>query len=618
MPRKKIKEIHKNNIPINHINNNINNIYPIDNTNGKEGSTTQNCEIIPKRALPELKINKNNLRSESDKDKKEDKKQIQLPKNNANNLIKTNSLLKKKNVIFPKIKNLLHDSCYNSNLEISNNSNNNSINSNSLNNHTNIFTFHNNIVPIKNKKSSVDKENDKDSFNQHKKKNLSLPKKTTSQRGVRPKNNLTEKNKEIINNKHLLIHKKNKNIVGSNKLTNMTPFTNNNVLNNKNNNENGLILTNSLVNKNNLFSPLDELKEIDNFIEKMDMKYPNPLFSILRGEQNTFSKLYSMKKTVELSYDIFKNTYKNFVNSTISNNTINNPLIKAYSYNSSIGNIRDYNEDTITVTEINIKNESLYFFGLYDGHGGNGCSLYLKENLHKQIQEFSIEGIKKAIISTEEKFLTTSAIDEKGKLKDSSGSCGIIVCIQNNKCIIGNVGDSRAVIIKNNKIFYFTEDHKPSNIKEKERIKKEGGYTYQTPSFFPIYQNGKEIESPWRVFPGRLSVSRTFGDILAKEEKFGGKKGVIVALPDIKEFEINNEFNLIIIGCDGIFDVLSNEELLDCVKIILKEKGKLSDDYNINDLCGDFANMIIKSALAKDSFDNVSCVVIVLSLEGII
>jgi protein phosphatase 2C family protein 2/3 len=41
------------------------------------------------------------------------------------------------------------------------------------------------------------------------------------------------------------------------------------------------------------------------------------------------------------------------------------------------------------------------------------------------------------------------------------------------------------------------------------------------------------ILGPFRVLPGRLSVSRTFGDIEAKLEKFGGKPGVIIAQPEI-------------------------------------------------------------------------------------
>ena len=70
-------------------------------------------------------------------------------------------------------------------------------------------------------------------------------------------------------------------------------------------------------------------------------------------------------------------------------------------------------------------------------------------------------------------------------------------------------------------------------------------------------------------------------------------------------------------ACDGIFDVLKNEELLECIKIVIKEKNITNfKDVNMHQLCGDFADMIIKSALAKDSFDNVSCIVIAINLES--
>jgi protein phosphatase 2C family protein 2/3 len=39
---------------------------------------------------------------------------------------------------------------------------------------------------------------------------------------------------------------------------------------------------------------------------------------------------------------------------------------------------------------------------------------------------------------------------------------------------------------------------------------------------------------PVRVNPGRLSVSRTFGDIEAKLARFGGNPKVVVADPEIK------------------------------------------------------------------------------------
>lgn len=37
-----------------------------------------------------------------------------------------------------------------------------------------------------------------------------------------------------------------------------------------------------------------------------------------------------------------------------------------------------------------------------------------------------------------------------------------------------------------------------------------------------------------RVFPGRLSVSRTFGDIEAKVREYGGIPNVISAEPEIR------------------------------------------------------------------------------------
>lgn len=72
------------------------------------------------------------------------------------------------------------------------------------------------------------------------------------------------------------------------------------------------------------------------------------------------------------------------------------------------------------------------------------------------------------------------------------------------------------------------------------------------------------ILGPHRVFPGRLSVSRTFGDIEAKLIKYEGNPNVVIAEPDITCFKIRNNNDFILIGCDGIFDKLSNK---DCVHL---------------------------------------------------
>mgnify|MGYP001185884783 CR=1 FL=1 len=65
---------------------------------------------------------------------------------------------------------------------------------------------------------------------------------------------------------------------------------------------------------------------------------------------------------------------------------------------------------------------------------------------------------------------------------------------------------------------------------------------------------------PVRVIPGRLSVSRTFGDCQAKLEKYNGNPYVIVVDPEIHYVNIaEDSHDFILLGCDGIFDRLSTD-----------------------------------------------------------
>ncbi len=90
------------------------------------------------------------------------------------------------------------------------------------------------------------------------------------------------------------------------------------------------------------------------------------------------------------------------------------------------------------------------------------------------------------------------------------------------------------------------------------------------------------IVGPLRVLPGRLSVSRTFGDAEAKIEKFGGNSRVVIATPEIKQFKISGEHDFVVLGCDGIFDKLSNEETIECVWNSVSDNKTLSFANNVH------------------------------------
>jgi len=68
-----------------------------------------------------------------------------------------------------------------------------------------------------------------------------------------------------------------------------------------------------------------------------------------------------------------------------------------------------------------------------------------------------------------------------------------------------------------------------------------------------------------RVLPGRLSVSRTFGDAEAKLAITGGNPNVVISIPEIKSFKITRDHDFIVLGSDGIFDKLSNRDTIQCV-----------------------------------------------------
>ena len=681
MLRKKINELQKDNSTI--INRelpNMNKLQAIKNIN--PNINYKKIEKITKNNLPELRLSKIKSRIESEiSATNKNMNQSNINSKNINeiqngkklfiNKKKNNSLTKKNEIVFPKILNSIKSNNIYKQYEKYNNidsnnsfENNNGSISNEYRNFNTINNSHIILNKIQNKSKRDISNNNNNTIELHKIKQKKAKNICFSQIITTNKSNINNNVENVDKNfQHYLLLQS---LPKDNKSYMPIPLLNissslNNIHNNEKDskrimkNENNKILSNNINNiksiqvktikqspsAKNINFMENELKELDNVAEKLNKinsilnkLSPISVSSIINKNSliNNINNINTPSTNpISISPDILQKSFPYYEESITSYfqefSPRENYIIKGFAYNTSRGNIRNYNEDTITVEKIKLKKteEYFYFFGIYDGHGGNGCSLYLKENLHNYIQEFSVNGIKRAIYESENEFLTKRALDENDNLCDSSGSCGIIAMIKKNQLIISNTGDSRIVLYKNGKIFFVTKDHKPDSDTEKERIKNAGGQIYQSPSIVPIYQNGKKLSLPWRVLPGRLSVSRTFGDIEAKLERFGGKKGVITPYPDVTEIELNNEFDFMVIGCDGIFDVLSNEDLFDIWNIVLKERKmdentfrnmEKNNEIDIDHLCGDFAGLIIKSALAKNSFDNVSCIVIVFNIHN--
>ena len=104
-----------------------------------------------------------------------------------------------------------------------------------------------------------------------------------------------------------------------------------------------------------------------------------------------------------------------------------------------------------------------------------------------------------------------------------------------------------------------------------------------------------------------MSVSRTFGDPEAKIPSYGGIPGAVIAIPDIKVFKIKDEYDFIVLGSDGIYDTMKNNDILQSVvKTVDKYKGKKS----VHEICAASVECIVKNSLIRLTTDNVTVIMI--------
>ena len=221
------------------------------------------------------------------------------------------------------------------------------------------------------------------------------------------------------------------------------------------------------------------------------------------------------------------------------------------------------------------------FFGVFDGHAGSKVSQYCAENLlncivecfesEKEEDTVSLEKAKEGIVQG---FLST---DKKLKEEpqwssgeDRSGTTAITVMLTPSHIIWGNCGDSRGLLCRNGKLCYATEDHKPYNASEKDRIEKAGGTVMMQ-----------------RV-NGSLAVSRALGDFDYKRcTDLKPNEQLVSPEPDISVNDREDTDEFLFLACDGIFDVMSNEDVI----TYISRQLTLSSD--LAQICSDLLDLCL-------------------------
>jgi serine/threonine protein phosphatase PrpC len=81
---------------------------------------------------------------------------------------------------------------------------------------------------------------------------------------------------------------------------------------------------------------------------------------------------------------------------------------------------------------------------------------------------------------------------------------------------------------------------------------------------------------------------------------------VITAEPDIKSFRLNSEYEFVLLASDGVFDKMTNREVLQSAWNSVAE----SQAPNIHQQCGKAVDAVLKASLLRRSLDNVTCVIV--------
>lgn len=302
---------------------------------------------------------------------------------------------------------------------------------------------------------------------------------------------------------------------------------------------------------------------------------------------------------------------------------------RAYAARTNNGLFRDYNEDRVSIIQkIYIDQTQDYptsFFGLFDGHSGASCADFLRDNLHQFItkqgcyRKDKSRALREGLIECETRFLEIAK-----QSTDNSGACALVCLLENTKAYVANVGDSRAILSRGRGRLaqQITQDHKPEADVEKERIFGNGGGIFRSKKC--VYREvtdcrGKVSDviedtryGPYRVDPGGLSVSRTIGDLQAKDIAMKGNPRCIVPHPDCYEVELTPDTDFAVVACDGVFDVLKNKDVTDGVWSVLQQWTR---SKGLKEACRLASEYVMKMSFDKKSMDNITVIVIAFQEE---
>ncbi|XP_010941495.1 probable protein phosphatase 2C 47 [Elaeis guineensis] len=277
------------------------------------------------------------------------------------------------------------------------------------------------------------------------------------------------------------------------------------------------------------------------------------------------------------------------------------PTLRSGSY-TDIGTRKDMEDEHICINDLPAHLGYLFrcptpsaFYGVFDGHGGPDAAAYIRRHAIRflfeeasfpqasQVDNAFLDEVESSIRKS---FLNADlALANDCTISSSSGTTALTALVLGRLLLVANIGDCRAVLCRKGEAVEMSQDHRPIHEAELQRIKASGGFVDDG------YLNGV------------LSVTRALGDW---DMKFPcGSCSPLISEPEFRQTILSEEDEFLIMGCDGIWDVMSSQHAVSIVRRGLRR-------HDNPEQC---ARDLVMEALQLKAIDNLTVIVVCFSSE---
>ncbi|CAK9328899.1 unnamed protein product [Citrullus colocynthis] len=275
------------------------------------------------------------------------------------------------------------------------------------------------------------------------------------------------------------------------------------------------------------------------------------------------------------------------------------PNIRSGSY-ADIGARDSMDDEHVCIDDLSAHLRSMFkcsmpngFYAVFDGHGGPHAAAFVKRNAMRlffedadwlKMQDIDSISLKDLENSHRKAFqLADLALADEQSVSSSCGTTALTALVLGRHLLVANAGDCRAVLCRKGVAVPMSEDHRPSNLLELKRVEGMGGFVDDG------YVNGY------------ISVTRTLGDWDLK--LLNGSSSPLIAEPQVEHVILTGDDEFLILGCDGIWDVMSSQY---AVSLVRRGLRKHNDPHQSS-------RELVQEALRLNTSDNLTAIVICFS-----